>query len=69
MSIFFIKGNSVFSNVPKSLPKNPPNCPISFNWVFDNFILTEELFTKALGSFETCVFVLIAIYAGKYSHH
>ena len=53
----FIKGNPVFSNGPESLPKNPPDCPISCNWVFDNFILAEELFAKALWSFETCVLV------------
>ena len=28
---FPIKGNPVFSNDPKSLPKNPPNCPILCN--------------------------------------
>ena len=55
LSTFFIKGNPVFSNGPKSLPKNPPDCPILCNWVFDNFILAEELFAKALPSFETCV--------------
>ena len=26
-----IKGNPVFSNGPKSLPKNPPDCPILCN--------------------------------------
>ena len=41
---FFIKGKPFFSNGPKNLPKNPPNYPILFNWVFDNFILTKELF-------------------------
>ena len=54
---FPIKGNPVFSSDPKSLPKNPPDCPILCNWVFDNFILTEELFAKALQGFETCVLV------------
>ena len=29
--IFPIKGNPVFSNGPKSLPKNPPDCPVSCN--------------------------------------
>ena len=57
LSTFPIKGNPVFSNGPKSLPKNPPDCPILCNWVFDNFILAEELFAKALRSFETCVLV------------
>ena len=30
LSIFSIKGNPVFSNGPKSLPKNPPDCPIFY---------------------------------------
>ena len=40
------KGNAVFSNGPKSLPKNPPDCLILCNWVFDNFVLADELLTK-----------------------
>ena len=32
-STFFIKGNPVFSYGLKSLPKNPPDYPISWNWV------------------------------------
>ena len=43
LSKFLIKDNSVFSNGLKSLPKNLPDCPILCNWVFDNFILPEEL--------------------------
>ena len=50
LSTFPIKGNSVFGNGPKSLPKNPPDCPILSNLVFDNL-------QKALRSFETCVLV------------
>ena len=57
LSTFPIKGNPVFSNGPKGLPKNPPDCPILCNWVFDNFILAEELFVKALQSFRSCVLV------------
>ena len=48
LSIFPIKGNPVFSNGPKSLPKNPPDYPILCNNVFDNFILVDELFKKSL---------------------
>ena len=55
LSIFDIKGNLVFSNGPKSLPKTLPCGPIFCNWVSDNFILAEELFAKALQSLETCV--------------
>ena len=54
---FFIKGKPVFSNGPKSLPKNPLDCPILSNRVFDNFILTDELFPKALQSLKTCILV------------
>ena len=57
LSTFPIKGNPVFSNGPKILPRYPHDCPILRNWVFDNFILAEELFAKALRSFETCVLV------------
>ena len=57
LSAFFIKGNPVFGNHPKSATKNPPDCPISCNWVFDNFILADELYTKALESFGICVLV------------
>ena len=46
--IFFIKGNPFFSNVPISFPRNHPECPILCNWVFDNSIVAEELFPKAL---------------------
>ena len=57
LSTFFIKGNPVFSNGPKSLPKNPSYYLNLCNWVFDNFILAEELFAKVLQSLETCVLV------------
>ena len=48
LSTFPIKGNPVFSNGPKSLHKNPPDCTILFYWVFNNFILAEELFALKL---------------------
>ena len=54
---FFIQSNPVFSTGPKSLPKNPTDCPILYNWVFDNFVLAKKLFTRAQPSFETCVLV------------
>ena len=52
-----IKGNAVFSNGPKSPPKNPPDCTILDNWVFENFILAVESFETALQLFKTCVLV------------
>ena len=57
LSTFSIKDNQVFSGGPRSLPANPTDCPILCNRIFHNFILTEELFAKALRTFETCVFV------------
>ena len=67
LSTFPIKDNPDFSNGPKNLTKNPLDCPILCNWVFDHFILTEELFAKALQSFETCV--LVNNNAENYFHH
>ena len=53
----FIKGKPVFSNDPRSLPRTPSDCTILDSWVFDNFILADELFTKALWALETCLSV------------
>ena len=50
LRIFIIEGDQVFSNGPKILTKNSPDCHILSNWVFDNFILAEELSSKALRS-------------------
>ena len=44
-NMFFIKGNSFFSNGHKST-KKPPDCPILCNWVFDDFMLANEPFAK-----------------------
>ena len=57
LSALSIKANPVFSNGPKSLPWNPPDCPLLCNWDFNNFILADEPFAKALQCFETCVLV------------
>ena len=57
LSIFFIKGNPVFSNSPKSQPKINSYCPIFYKWVLDNFVLAKKAFAKAFRSFETCVLV------------
>ena len=48
LSTFPIKSHPIFSNGPKSLLKNPPHCPILCNWVFDDFVLADEPFPKAL---------------------
>ena len=53
----FPKDNPGFSNVPKSLPKNPSDCSILCNWVFGNFILAYEPFAEVLESFENCELV------------
>ena len=39
--------------------KNPSDCTILCNWVFDNLILAEGLFEKALRSLETYISVNI----------
>ena len=57
LSTFPIKGNPVVRNGTKSLPKILLDCLILCNWVFDSFILAEELFAEALQSLETCVLV------------
>ena len=49
LSTFFTKGNWAFSNGPKNLLKNPADCPILWNCVFDNFVLADQPF--ALRSF------------------
>ena len=54
---FPIKGNLVFNNGLKILLKICPDCPISYNWVFNNFVLADESFAKALRILETCVLV------------
>ena len=54
LSTFFIKGKLVFGNGPKSLPKKSPDCPILWNFVFDNFVLPEEPFAEVLRSLRTC---------------
>ena len=48
LGTFPIKVKPAFNNDLKSLPKNPPDCPILCNLVFDDFILAEEPFAKAL---------------------
>ena len=58
LNTFFINGSPVFNNGSRSLPRNPPNCTILDNWVFDNLISVEEIFSKALQRFGTCLLVI-----------
>ena len=48
-----MNGSSVFNNGPRSLPRNPPDCNILDNLVFDNFMSVDELFAKTLQKFAT----------------
>ena len=57
LSTFTFKGKPLFSNGSRSPWRNPPDCTILDNWVLDKFILANELFAKALQSFETFVLV------------
>ena len=41
LSTFFTKVKPVFSKVPRNLTKNPPDFPILYHWVFDNFVLAD----------------------------
>ena len=54
---FFISGNSVISNGPSNLPRNPPDCIILDNLVFDNLISADKQFAKALRRFATYLLV------------
>ena len=67
LSTFLIKGNPVFINGPKTLSKTPPECPILCNWFFDNCILAEELFAKALRSFRTYILVNNSLWGKLFS--
>ena len=55
LSTFFINGRLAFSNGPRSLPRNPPDCIILD--IFDNFESFNELFPKALRRLVTCLSV------------
>ena len=39
---FFVSGNPVFSNGPSNLLRNPPDCIILDNCVFDHLISADE---------------------------
>ena len=48
---FFIKGNHVFSDGPRSITSNPSDCTILDDWVFDNLISVDDFLTKP---YENC---------------
>ena len=48
-------GKPAFSNGPIILHRNPPKRIILESWVFENFILADEPFAKALKTFEACL--------------
>ena len=54
---FFISGYPVFSNGPRSQPRNPPDYIILDIWVFDNLISFDDLSAKALRKFTTWLLV------------
>ena len=54
---FFIKGNPVFSNGPRSLSINHLHYVILDNWVFDKLISVEDLLAKALRRISTYLLV------------
>ena len=56
-----LKANQVFSNAPRNLSINPLNCTILDSQIFENFILADELFAKALQILEICVWVNIKL--------
>ena len=49
-----INNKITFLNVLRILPRNSPAFIISDSCVFDDFILTDKFFEKALGWMETC---------------
>ena len=57
LSISFVKGKPVCRIGHRNLPEIPPHIPILWNWVFDNFILGDELFRRALRILD--IFVLV----------
>ena len=69
LSMFLIINNPAFSNGPKSLPKNPHDCPILCNWGLDNFILADEPFEDLYKFFWLVFLLIIIIYVENYFLH
>ena len=57
MCTFSINFKSTLINTPRKVPRNSPYFTILNSLVFDNFILANELFEKALKTPETCLTV------------
>ena len=53
LGTFFFKAKPIFSNGPRSLPRNYLHCTILKGWVFNNFKLADELFTESLWNLKT----------------
>ena len=68
LSTFYIKWKPVFSNGLKSLPRNPPDYPISCKWVFENFTLADELFAKTIRNLKTCVLADNNVFGNQSNH-
>ena len=61
-STISLKINQFFRNGGRSLPRNPPSCIFLDNWIFDNFILADQLFPKSLRRFATWLSVSNSLY-------
>ena len=46
ISTLFVNGKLIFINGPGSLCRNPLNCTILDSWVFEHFVLANELFVN-----------------------
>ena len=57
VSIFFINSKSTLINDWRNLIRNPLDCIMLDSRVFDNFMLVDELFAKALHRLEICLSV------------
>ena len=68
LSTFSVKEKAVVSNSPKSLPRNPPDYPISCKWVFENFTLADELFAKTIRNLKTCVLADNNVFGNQSNH-
>ena len=52
---------ALVDDLPPKIGQNPPNCIILDSWTFDNFILADKLFGKALET-SKLVYQLTIIY-------